>query len=219
MNSLATPKYGRLDLICGPMFAGKTSELARRITRYKLSSCRCLVIKYAGDVRYADDDIVTHDGKRMTAVKAHQLYNCCINPEDFDVIGIDEGQFFPDLVAFCKEQIKKKKIIIVAGLDGTYLRTGFEQILNLVPMATSVKKLSAICMSCGKKASFTKRTSSEEKIDVIGGIDKYMAVCRECYKKPNPIRRTPFKNEGPPNFSAISNINREPSCKRQIFSN
>lgn len=216
MNPSSFPKSGKLQLICGPMFAGKTSELTRRLTRYKLSSYRCLGIKFAGDTRYEKDEIVTHDGKRMTAVKCYQLYSSSVNPEDFDVIGIDEGQFFPDLVLFCKEQIKKGKIIIVAGLDGTYLRTGFDQIIQLVPLATSVKKLSAICMSCGKKASFTKRISSEEKIDVIGGLDKYMAVCRECYKVPNPTKRTPFKNEGPLNFSGISNRNFVPSCKRQI---
>lgn len=75
------------------MFAGKTSELTRRLNRYKLSSCKCILIKYEGDSRYAEDEVVTHDGKRMTAIKAGKLYDCKIDPEEYDVIGVDEGQF------------------------------------------------------------------------------------------------------------------------------
>ena len=75
------------------MFSGKTSELIRRIKRYRLCSYNCLLIKYDGDTRYSNDNVATHDGKKMTAIKCHQLYNDIFCPETFDVIGIDEAQF------------------------------------------------------------------------------------------------------------------------------
>lgn len=210
-----TPKFGRLDLIIGPMFSGKSSELIRRIRKYRLCSYNCALVKYDADNRYSNDLVMTHDGKRMTAINCHELYQI-ISVEQYDVIGIDEGQFFSDIFPFCYEYLKKGKIMIVAGLDATYLRTGFDNILALVPFANNVDKLSAICMSCGRNASFTKRISEEDEIEVVGGLDKYMAVCRDCYKIPLPPKRTPFKSSNTPTFSEVSKLNYEPPCKRQI---
>ena len=124
--------------------------------------------------------------------------------ESYDVIGIDEGQFvknshpihlynqnitqfifkqFPDIVEFCEEQANKGKGVLVSALDGTFMRSPFGRILELVPLAESVTKLSAICMLCHKDAAFSKRLGAEKEVEVIGGSDKYIAVCRKCYFK------------------------------------
>ncbi|KAL1130800.1 hypothetical protein AAG570_012041 [Ranatra chinensis] len=176
------------------MFSGKSCELIRRIRRYQLSDFKCILIRYAKDARFTAEEVTTHNGKTFPAVLALNLNDIYQTVQEYEVIGIDEGQFFPDIVEFCKDLLSKQKIIVVAGLDGTYERTPFGEILNLVPLAKTVDKLSAICMSCGKKASFTRRRTKSEEVEVIGGIDKYMAVCRECYKLRFLKKSSPFKN-------------------------
>ena len=103
--------------------------------------------------------------------------------DEFDVIGIDEGQFFPDVVPWCEAMANKGKIVLVAALDGTFQRKPFCDVLCLVPLAEEVIKLSAVCMGCFQDASFSKRIVLDEgeTVEVIGGTDKYMAVCRGCY--------------------------------------
>merc|ERR1711879_726297 len=98
------------------------------------------------------------------------------------VIGIDEGQFFSDLFPFCEKWADEGKIVIVAALDGTFQRKAFGTVLNLIPIAEKVTKLSAVCMlRCSRDASFTYRMPTETEVEVIGGADKYVAVCRGCY--------------------------------------
>ena len=102
---------------------------------------------------------------------------------DHDVIGIDEGQFFPDLVDFCDEMANAGKIVIVAALDGDFRRKPFGSVLELVPLAESVTKLTAVCTSCFGTASFSKRIVNDTAVECIGGADKYIAVCRACFHK------------------------------------
>ncbi|KFQ63463.1 Thymidine kinase, cytosolic, partial [Pelecanus crispus] len=102
------------------------------------------------------------------------------------VIGIDEGQFFPDIVEFCEMMANAGKTVIVAALDGTFQRKAFGSILNLVPLAESVVKLNAVCMECYREASYTKRLGAEREVEVIGGADKYHSVCRACYFRKRP---------------------------------
>ncbi|XP_010153359.1 PREDICTED: thymidine kinase, cytosolic [Eurypyga helias] len=102
------------------------------------------------------------------------------------VIGIDEGQFFLDIVEFCEIMANAGKTVIVAALDGTFQRKAFGSILNLVPLAESVVKLNAVCMECYREASYTKRLGAEREVEVIGGADKYHSVCRVCYFRKRP---------------------------------
>ena len=105
------------------------------------------------------------------------------NLDEFDCIGIDEGQFFSDIVPWAERQANAGKVVIVAALDGDYMRRPFGQILDLVPLSEEVTKLSAVCMNCHQQASFSQRVvraTSGETVD-IGGADKYRAVCRRCY--------------------------------------
>ena len=110
---------------------------------------------------------------------------------DYEVVGIDEGQFFSDLIPFSESLANVGKIVIIAALDGTYQRTAFGDILKLVPLSESIIKLNAICMVCYNTAGFTKRITNEKAVELIGGTDKYMAVCRECYH----MKKNSTKNE------------------------
>ena len=99
---------------------------------------------------------------------------------EYRVIGIDEAQFFTDLVDFCSEMITMDKIIFVAGLDGNFLQQPFGDILNLIPICNSVVKLNATCAKCFNTACFSKRTNDEDQLEMIG--DEYISVCRKCIK-------------------------------------
>ncbi|OWK14316.1 TK1, partial [Cervus elaphus hippelaphus] len=90
---------------------------------------------------------------------------------------------FPDIVEFCENMANSGKTVIVAALDGTFQRKAFGTILNLVPLAESVVKLTAVCMECFREAAYTKRLGVEKEVEVIGGADKYHSVCRLCYFK------------------------------------
>ncbi|KXJ29246.1 Thymidine kinase, cytosolic [Exaiptasia diaphana] len=172
---------GQIQVIFGPMFSGKTTELLRRIKRYQIANHRCLVVKYEKDNRYDLGGIATHDRQTLAATACSVLYSIKKQASQATVIGIDEGQFFPDVVDFAEEMASEGKTVIIAALDGTFQRQAFGNILNLVPLAESVVKLNAVCMNCYKDAAFTKRLSADQKVEVIGGADKYMSVCRDCY--------------------------------------
>ena len=117
----------------------------------------------------------------------------------FDVVAIDEGQFFPDIDVYCEKLANHGCTVLVAGLDGTYQREAFGKILELVPRAESITKLSAVCCHCGKDAAFSARTidaglvEDGDGVTDVGGKDKYLALCRECYKKHEERR---LKEEG-----------------------
>lgn len=172
------------------MFSGKTTELMRRLKRYQISTHKCLTIKYANDIRYDMNGIATHDQQVLPAVATTTLKEVKEKAKKYSVIGIDEGQFFPDTVEFAEEMANLGKIVIVAALDGTYQRLAFGNILQLVPLAESVVKLTAVCMSCYEEASYTKRISSETAVEVIGGCDKYIAACRKCYFLGTPQKQS-----------------------------
>lgn len=182
-NSVDSQPKGQIQLIIGPMFSGKTTELMRRLKRYEIANHKCLIVKYAGDTRYDAENISTHDKQAMAAVKATTLIGLRDMMSDFRIIGIDEGQFFPDIVEFAEDMAEAGKIVVIAALDGTYQRQGFPNILTLVPLSESVIKLSAVCMLCFAEAAYTKRRGCEKEVEVIGGADKYMAVCRACYSE------------------------------------
>lgn len=176
---------GQIQVILGPMFSGKSTELMRRVRRFQIAQYKCLVIKYAKDTRYSSN-FSTHDRNTMEALPACRLQDVIPYAQDVAVIGIDEGQFFPDIVEFCEARANEGKTVIVAALDGTFQRKAFGDILNLVPLAESVVKLTAVCMQCFREASYTKRLGVEKEVEVIGGADKYHSVCRPCYFKKMP---------------------------------
>ncbi|XP_046554538.1 thymidine kinase, cytosolic-like [Haliotis rubra] len=180
--NVVTSDRGQIQIIFGPMFSGKTTELMRRMKRYMIASFSCMILKSAKDDRYDKHDISTHDRIMMPAIAAYELMSHTPEALKCDVIGIDEGQFFPDIVEFADAMAEKGKIVIVAALDATFQKKGFGDILNLVPLAEHVVKLSAVCMNCYNEASFSKRKGNETEVVLIGGPEKYLAVCRACFR-------------------------------------
>jgi thymidine kinase len=174
---------GMIDLVLGPMFAGKSTELLRRIKRYRVASKKCMVIKYAKDVRYSDKCVSTHDQQMIEAVSCENLFDIQDKALDYDIIGIDEGQFFEGIVEFSEAMANLGKMIIIAALDGTFERKAFGRVLELIPLAESVTKLDAVCVDCKQSASFTKRLVESKETELIGGADIYKPVCRGCFNK------------------------------------
>ncbi|KAF2070645.1 hypothetical protein CYY_008039 [Polysphondylium violaceum] len=181
---------GKIQLICGPMFSGKTTELIRRIKKFNFANKKCLLIKYSKDIRYNDLSdssnkslLYTHDKLTYSAFPCSVLEDARTKAQDYDVIGIDEGQFFPDIATFSEELANKGKTVIVAALDGTFQRKPWLNVLELIPKSEEITKLNAVCMVCYSDAAFSKRTVSDDSVELIGGADKYISVCRECYHK------------------------------------
>ena len=179
---------GSLEVIFGPMFSGKSTELQRRLRRHTVASRRVLVVKHAGDNRYDEQvgsttSAVTHDLASMPALPTKDLRNIDNVSHNYDVIGIDEGQFFNDIAHYCEKWAQTGKTVIVAALDATFQRKPFNSILQLVPLAEKVTKLTAVCTDCAADAAFTARTTKETDVEVIGGSSSYKAVCRNCYEK------------------------------------
>ncbi|XP_042376301.1 thymidine kinase-like [Zingiber officinale] len=189
VDSPAQPRvaFGEIHVITGPMFAGKTTALLRRVLAEKNTGRNVAVIKSDKDTRYGLDSIVTHDGAKMPCIALPELsvFRERLGAEAYnklDVIGIDEAQFFVDLYDFCCNAADRdQKTVIVAGLDGDYLRRRFGSVLDIIPLADSVTKLTARCELCGQRALFTQRKTSEKQTELIGGSDIYMPVCRQHY--------------------------------------
>ena len=172
---------GELQLILGPMYSGKSTELIRRIKRFQLAKHKCLIINYANDDRYARDSIATHDRQTLSAISTNQLIFSDDQLNGYTVIGIDEGQFFDGISKFADDNANKGRIVIVAALDGDFRRRQFSNFLDIIPLSETITKLTAICTICYKMAPFTRRLTTESTIELIGGAEKYAACCRDCY--------------------------------------
>ncbi|NP_001011452.1 thymidine kinase, cytosolic [Xenopus tropicalis] len=221
MNCLNVPEImpgspsksrGQIQVIFGPMFSGKSTELMRRVRRFQIAQYKCMLIKYAKDTRYSKEHLATHDQNTMAAVSACQLRDVSAEALACSVIGIDEGQFFPDIVDFCEEMANRGKTMIVAALDGTFQRKAFGNILNLVPLAESVVKLNSVCMECYREAAYTKRLGAEKEVEVIGGAEKYHSVCRLCFFKNQQL---PVEKENVLSHNALDTISLKLSNKLQ----
>jgi len=184
MSDFVCSNMGAIHLIVGPMFAGKTTALLQRVRKEADAGRRVGLVKSDKDTRYGVAAVVSHDGVQMPCVAAPSLatFREHIGEEEYkqmEVIGIDEAQFFDDLLDFCQGAADlDNKTVIVAGLDGDFLRRKFGSALDLIPLADSVTKLHARCELCGQPALFTFRKTGDTKTEVIGGADVYMPVCR-----------------------------------------
>ena len=178
-------KTGRLELIIGNMFSGKSTELIRRINREKSINKKIIVINYAGDNRYSNNSVSTHDNTKINSLKLNNLSEFNLNLVfQYDSFFIDEGQFFPDLYPFVKELVDTHlKHVVVSGLDGDSQRKMFGDIVNLIPICDTVDKLQAYCNKCnnGTYGPFTKKISQCTDLIDIGGSNKYIPVCRKHY--------------------------------------
>jgi len=180
-QSRHVPPVGSIQAIVGPMFSGKSTELLRLMRRHKIAKNSCVLLKYCKDTRYSAECVATHDQQQMKAISTAALMPIIDQLTDADVVGVDEGQFFPDTFEFCEEMANQGKTVIVAALDGDFLRRPFPQVAKLIPISEHVHKLTAVCFNCGRDAPFSKRIAGGDEVEVIGGADMYVAACRQCY--------------------------------------
>jgi thymidine kinase len=114
------------------------------------------------------------------SISTHLLADVTQVVSENDIIGIDEGQFYPDLVSTVQQWLSMNKIVIVSALDGDFQQQPFGQVLQLIPLAEKITKLNAVCHVCTADAPFSRRITTETNQQVIGGDDKYIACCRQC---------------------------------------
>lgn len=176
---------GSIKIILGCMFSGKTSALITEYYEWTSIGKIPLCINYSGDNRYGNtNSMYSHNGKYIDCIKIDRLADVDKKLiDDSEIILINEGQFFPDLVDYCKLWCDNYgKIITVCGLKGDYKREPFEQMTNLIPLAEEIENLHAYCKNCKNAtlAHFTYRKSSETEKVVIGA-DNYEPLCRKCY--------------------------------------
>ena len=175
-------KNGRIEVICGCMFSGKTEELIRRIRRAQIAKMSVIVFKPKIDYRYSNTQIVSHNKIKIDSYCVNSSNDILNYSTEYDVFGIDEAQFFDkNILNVCIKLATIGKRIIIAGLDKDYKNNPFGFMPQLMCEADYLVKLRAICVKCGNSASYTKRTTKEIDQVVIGELDKYQALCRNCY--------------------------------------
>jgi len=202
--SASASASGAIHLIVGPMFAGKSSKLLEEAARLgTLQGAEVLYLKSSKDKRYSETHIATHAGVQVPCFAVSHLMRDVSSEGRQDdagsaseqarrryvssgIVAIDEAQFFgEDLVEFCTRAADDDaKTVVVAGLDGDFLRGKFGHVLDMVPLADSVVKLHASCAVCGGRAVFSKKIDGDlGRQEEIGSSDKYVAVCREHYNR------------------------------------
>ena len=183
---------GWIEVICGPMFSGKSEELIRRVTRYHLARVPTQTFKPALDVRYSVGEVVSHSKLSTAALPVPDSQELLRAVEDRTiVVGIDEGQFFDDdLVEVAMMLAGAGKQVIVAGLDNDYLGRPFEPIPSLILRAEYVTKSLAVCHRCGGPGLFTQRVVHSDELVVLGATDAYEARCRRCYDPEEAVQPT-----------------------------
>lgn len=172
-----------LDIIIGPMYSGKSSKLLSIVSRYTSLGSRVLVVKHRIDVRYGANNVITHDGHSIPCLAVQDLDDIPI--ERYDVIVVDEAQFFRHLIPFCEHAVDThSKRVYLFGLDGDSNRRPFGEILQCIPLADRVERLTAFCRRCanGTPGLFSHRhEGGDDQQVMVGGAERYETLCRECY--------------------------------------
>jgi len=180
--SYETRRRGRIEVICGSMFSGKTEELIRRLKRAKFARQNVEIYKPSIDVRYSEEEVVSHDSKSIPSTPIDSSGAILLLTSGVDVVGIDEAQFFDDgLVDVCNQLANQGIRVIIAGLDMDYKGVPFGPIPNLCAIADEVTKVHAICVKCGQLAYVSHRTVKNDKRVLLGEQMEYEPLCRECY--------------------------------------
>ena len=186
MENLEGEKHrqGRIEVICGSMFSGKTEELIRRLKRAKFARQRVEIFKPAIDTRYSDEDVVSHDQNSIQSTPIDSSSAILLLGADIDVVGIDEAQFFDNgLVDVCNQLANSGVRVIVAGLDMDFQGRPFGPIPGLLAVADEVTKVHAICVRCGALAYVSHRLVRDSRRVMLGEKMEYEPLCRDCYQK------------------------------------
>lgn len=177
-------RRGRVEVICGSMFSGKTEELIRRMKRAKFAKQKVEIFKPAIDTRYSDEDVVSHEGNAIPSTPVENAASILLLGSDCDVLGIDEAQFFDDQIVYvCNELAARGIRVIVAGLDLDFKGQPFGPMPALLAIADEVTKVHAICVNCGALAYVSHRIVAGDKQVLLGETQEYEPLCRECYAK------------------------------------
>lgn len=183
-HNILTQQQGRIEVICGSMFSGKTEELIRRLKRARIARQRVEIYKPAIDTRYSDNDVVSHDANSIPSTPVESARSILLMASDAQVVGIDEAQFFDDaIVEVCNELASSGKRVIVAGLDMDFKGIPFGPMPQLMAIAEDVTKVHAICVKCGNLAHVSHRIVKAEQRVLLGEQHEYEPLCRQCYNK------------------------------------
>jgi thymidine kinase len=188
LMDFVTGNIGWIEVICGPMFSGKSEELMRRLRRARIARKRLQVFKPAIDTRYSVDEIVSHGAMRMKSEPVGSSAEILTRMDwRTQVVGIDESNFFgQELVDIAGQLADSGKQVIVAGLDTDYMGRPFPPMPDLLTLAESITKTLAICMRCGNPAKHTQRLVESTDLIVVGAADIYEARCRRCFEPGAP---------------------------------
>lgn len=177
-------RQGRIEVICGSMFSGKSEELIRRMKRAQFAKQVVEVFKPAIDTRYSDADVVSHDHNAIHCTPVDSSASVLLLSSEVQVVGIDEAQFFDEgIIEVCNELANKGVRVIVAGLDMDFRGIPFGPMPALCAIADDVTKVHAICVKCGSLAYVSHRLVENEKRVLLGEAQEYEPLCRECFLK------------------------------------
>ena len=216
---------GKIELILGLMFSGKSTRLIELMRKYVYKAKKTIMVKYYADQRYSQkSEVVTHDLIKYDSINCKILRNSFDTFKEYDVIGIDEGQFFADLVEVCEELALMGKIVLIAALNGDFRMEPFPVIQRIIAKADKIKLLKAYCFNCHKDAKFSLRIVQSNETVLIGAGESYKPACRECHvffskqrekgnlnlsdieKKENKENLTPLKNNELKEFGSSSTL-------------
>ena len=185
---IVSGNLGWIEVICGPMFSGKSEELIRRLRRAKIARKRVQVFKPDLDSRYSKEEIVSHSDSRLQAEVVTSASEI-LRRLDWrtQVIGIDEANFMgTDVIEVAQQLADTGKQVLIAGLDTDFMGRPFPPIPDLLALAESITKTLAICMRCGNPAKHTQRLVESEALIVVGAAGMYEARCRRCFEPGMP---------------------------------
>ena len=175
-------KAGSIEVICGSMFSGKTEELIRRLKRAQFAKQTVEIYKPCIDVRYSDDEVVSHDSHSIPSTPIDSPASMLLLSSDVEVVGIDEAQFFDDTIVEVVQTLADRGVrVIIAGLDTDFMGKPFGPMPALMAVAEDIQKVHAICVKCGSPANHSHRLSASDKLVVLGEKDIYEPLCRHCY--------------------------------------
>jgi thymidine kinase len=185
-----------LEVIMGPMFSGKTSELIRLVEREVYAKKKGAIFKIAFDKRYSAKQVVTHNGLRYDAytiassAEGLKKIEEVVESNRLDAIGVDEVNFFPETIVTLLDRLAEHKRVIACGLNLNFKAEPFRTTMELAARADRVRYLSAVCVVCGQEATRTQRligkkpAPRDSPIIVVGGKEMYEPRCRNCYSPP-----------------------------------
>ena len=180
-----TPKRsGGIEICCGSMFSGKTSELIRRLSRAKIAKLRVMSFMPAMDTRYSTFEVGSYDGMHIESMAVNTPDEILRHAQNVDVVGIDEVQFMDESIVEVASMLADRGIrVICAGLDMDYTGKPFGPMPRLMAIAEHVTKLHAICVRCGDPANHSFRTADSDELVMLGEKDAYIPLCRHCFNE------------------------------------